>query len=385
MPFQSRRFEDGFFFNHDDFNNMSRFLESQLWDTWSTLARLDDADVNAGNLRSQPNLGHAYCFSHGGAPYPSATTRTIKLHGGVIAQQVTQGAVGDAPRFLAYFLEDNEVNHQLTVGDATFNRFDILCVRLSVDDFDSTSRDEEDASTRVNTSQLTLITRRVKVESQIVIGTPGASPVEPATPAGWVKVASILVPTLFNAVITPDNIGDFRMPMGLCMYECTAAEIIGIGAFIGAATWLAGGSPFGYAQATALSGGEAKLGVMVKHVPPNTSRLLQITVVSRDGVRASWDFELCKWDFATHGSTGDSLLFGMEDPLIPVAASGDHVLRKTFFTDPYWANGERNGYASRETEADSLEGYKRIGMLVRATALSAGFIGPIRFLFAGGH
>lgn len=198
----------------DDLNNGQRYLRAQLWDL---LARGMGRDgIDEFGLWQFDRLR-----SLGGAPRTSATTRTITNDAGLLLVKHGVGAetaIGADPYTMVYRLAANELSSQLTAGDATNPRIDLVCVKLENienDAADNESRIIQDLTTEAESVATFVKRRKVKLTKQVVEGTPAGSPVQPSVPAGFVKWAAVYVPATWNAVIDVENIWDFRVPLGV--------------------------------------------------------------------------------------------------------------------------------------------------------------------------
>jgi len=399
--FKEVLFNDGEGVDLADFNNLQRFLRSQLHDTFGVIARIDDVVRNGTDIAPHNDAPYIFCVAHSGAPYPGASARQITNLPGVIYQQTGSGIIsGDDPEFTSYYLAQGEMLSTLAIGDATNPRWDILSVKIDHLAGDSESRAFEDATTHVVTSQSMNKRRNVRLQFQITQGTPAADPAEPVTPAGYSKVCAILVPANHNAVIDPANIVDYRLPIGLSTYEITAAELAtNKMSTVTAASvnWTVGGfaggfGAYGFAQAAA-SGQDVI--ALVRDVPSNTRRLLEIRLGSYNSSPSHFAITLNRYQLDNAGGETalaagiDHGLGTLTADLLPASPSGSgNVKTKSFLDLPYWANGYRSGYAKQESGvggSDSATQFQRLGLKLAASVFSDNrFIGPIRFVFAGG-
>ncbi|MCI0346890.1 MAG: hypothetical protein L0221_15840 [Chloroflexi bacterium] len=97
---------------------------------------------------------------------------------------------------------------QVTLGarDATNLRVDIVCLAPAITDDQSESRNVKDPSDGSLSTTSVNKRRQLYYASQVVAGTPAASPTAPATPSGYIKLAECRVPATAGAVL----IDDFR-------------------------------------------------------------------------------------------------------------------------------------------------------------------------------
>jgi hypothetical protein len=100
---------------------------------------------------------------------------------------------------------------------ATWDRWDIITAKVSQIDDNSTSRDFEDAATRVKSSQTFFKNVTTRLTLKYIPGTASGSPIEPAVPAGEVKIARVIVQAGVTSVGYSDVI-DYRKPAGCHRY-----------------------------------------------------------------------------------------------------------------------------------------------------------------------
>ncbi len=79
--------------------------------------------------------------------------------------------------------------------DATNPRHDIVCIAPATVDDTAETVSVKDPATGATSSTSISRRRRYSGTVSVVTGTPAATPVDPATPAGTIKIASVLVPT----------------------------------------------------------------------------------------------------------------------------------------------------------------------------------------------
>jgi hypothetical protein len=196
---------------------MQRHIHATVFDgIMAGWAIQDDIDATG------PSIDNMYCLGNGGAPYAADTGLTIKNLRGLVLQRTADSVpIGTDPQFLSYYLEDDEYSSTLAAV-TTDPRWDIVCIKLeqeSADAADQELRDFEDALTRELTTSNVIKKRKVKATIQVVTGTEDVSPVEPATPAGFVKIAAFQVrfgETEFDPKL---DIRDYRVPVGFREYH----------------------------------------------------------------------------------------------------------------------------------------------------------------------
>jgi hypothetical protein len=213
------QFFDGEGLDFTDLNNMQRYLRAQVWDEAFALAQIRTSGSGGSIKENQGILPQAdHCYSPaGGYLKAGGSTRQLLSAAGLICQCTSASAPdGNDAKFLSYYIGDSEINVTTAIGDATNPRIDIVCVKLELeaaDAADNVTRDFKDAVTGVLTSNTFAKKRKVKMTSQLVAGTPAASPVEPATPGGFVKLGAVTVPATHNTTHDWQTNGrDYRMP-----------------------------------------------------------------------------------------------------------------------------------------------------------------------------
>jgi len=89
--------------------------------------------------------------------------------------------------------------------DATNPRHDILCIAPATVDDTAETVSVKDPSTGATSSTSISRRRRYSATVTVVTGTPAATPVDPATPAGTIKIASVNVPPVSGALTFTDT------------------------------------------------------------------------------------------------------------------------------------------------------------------------------------
>jgi hypothetical protein len=99
--------------------------------------------------------------------------------------------------------------------DGSQDRIDLVCVRAAIVDEITSSRKFKDAISDTITDQSLVVQRDWEAEILVVEGTPDASPSAPATPAGYIKIAEVLVSAV-TGIANQAAITDTRslMPVG---------------------------------------------------------------------------------------------------------------------------------------------------------------------------
>lgn len=164
--------------------------------------------VGIGDGVYAPSPGSSYVYASGVA------NQLIFTYGPIMTlpQEPWNGAVEE----LALFRMAGGLTLTTAVGDAANPRIDLVEIKLEYVDGDPQTRHFEDATTRAPSSQaLTDKERKVQITYQIKQGTPAASPAYPGTTAGFMAMAAVWIPATHNAVHSPANIRDLRMPFGV--------------------------------------------------------------------------------------------------------------------------------------------------------------------------
>jgi hypothetical protein len=123
------------------------------------------------------------------ASFVNATTSQVKLGNGVYFDN-TQ--VSPEPKTRLLYLAAN-TNATHTAADGTNPRIDIVCARADRATTVTQNRNFKDAGTGVISSQSMAVQKDWASSLLVVAGTPAGSPSVPATPAGYVKLAEVLV------------------------------------------------------------------------------------------------------------------------------------------------------------------------------------------------
>lgn len=245
------KFNDGEGLDYTDLNLLQLTLHKMIFDGLLYSAIPDALDkpsiggyvqAPSGNLNANTNLH----FGNTGTPDFSDVVFTPSPGCGLVVGNGTR-ILSFVPGPLAVVLEDpispagdtamaliragqyslNDIMLTTAVGDPTNPRIDLVEVNVSiVDDPVLTSRDFEDAATRVVTTQTLSKTRYAQVTFQIKQGTPAATPTYPTPSAGYRPVAAVYIPANHNTFHSQDNIRDLRWPLGrVTGYDVWAANM----------------------------------------------------------------------------------------------------------------------------------------------------------------
>lgn len=221
---------DGEAIDRTDDNNAQLFQRMHEFNLLLSGAQVDgwgeptDPGASAINTPERGDGLNGLGFTYGEAvmtPFPGAafiyspTTRALTISAGPLVGLTDEPWQPTGEEFAVYRSAGN-MSVQTAVGDATNPRIDLLEVKFSYADGDPQTRHFEDAVTRAPSSQpSTNKDRHVVFDYQIKAGTPAANPTYPTPTAGYVALAAVYVPANHNAVHSPDNIRDLRVPFGI--------------------------------------------------------------------------------------------------------------------------------------------------------------------------
>jgi hypothetical protein len=303
-----------------------------------------------------PHLSVAYCSGVGGFPYPHASTaRRIRNAGGLI-HQYTSTAVpnGTTPVLLSYWLESDELLSELTVGDATNPRIDLIEYKLDVLD-ESESRDYKDNATGVVTTTSGVTRKKIRMTRSVTIGTPSATPALPTGTAGYVPWCYVWVPATHNAVFTDLHLSDMRIPLG---YQ-RPLVMASVGAPVTAGDWPLTTVPtatFGARQ----SGGAGEDVIFLCPTLDAGVRILKIHIHASANV----DVEVGYLNMNAPG-VGSSLGVFTNTRAVTPPSPGGSVVPSATKPMAWWANGLGHGSSLAFGEQDVN------GLFVRVEALGA--------------
>jgi len=123
-----------------------------------------------------------------------ATPTSVTVRAGTGFQEDTSQASPEPEKRLLY--KATQSSHNISMPDASLDRIDILVVQAAVVDEITATRKFKDAVLETVSNQNLVVQRDWAATVQIVAGTPNASPVAPAVPTGFIKVAEFLVTTV---------------------------------------------------------------------------------------------------------------------------------------------------------------------------------------------
>ena len=192
-----RQFNDGQEVVYQDFNKIPQEMERELYERviFELIQRAENAFFDDGHLVN----------------YASPTS--VSVNPGVGFQTDATQVAPESKKRLLYRGSSTTLN--LQAPDGVNDRIDIVVCRAKRVDGATESRKFKNAMTNVISNENLVVSNEWETEFDLVEGTPAGSPVAPATPAGWIKLAELYV----NAVTGMSGSGDvtdFRvlMPVG---------------------------------------------------------------------------------------------------------------------------------------------------------------------------
>jgi len=192
-----QQFNDGQEVIHDDHNDMGALIERELYDRviYELIQRAENAFFASGFLVS----------------YASPTS--VSAGSGVGFQTDNTQVTPEPTKRLLYRASNTTLN--LPSPDLVNNRIDLICVKHARVDGATETRKFKNASTLVITNESFVVTNEWEAEFLVVAGTPSGSPAIPATPAGYIKIAELLV-TAVTGLSGSGAVTDKRtlMPLG---------------------------------------------------------------------------------------------------------------------------------------------------------------------------
>ncbi|HUS27543.1 MAG TPA: hypothetical protein VMZ53_03515 [Kofleriaceae bacterium] len=188
-----------------------------------------------------------------------------------------------------------------TAVGAAQPRIDIVEVKLTHIDGDPQDRHFEDATTREPSTQSTSKEKQLQLTYQIKAGTPAANPTYPTPSAGFTAMAAVYVPALHNAVHSPTNIRDLRMPVGVRCVDVDAKAMF----FTGANPWAVVDGMI--AGAAAASDPDADRVIAPCPISTKSARLLAVAV---HGFAFDPRCEIGRLDYPTAGGAATFTKYG---------------------------------------------------------------------------
>lgn len=192
-----RIFNDGQEIVYTDLNKITKSVYNTLFD--KVLFRM---------LLSKENAFFQGSFL---ATYVSATSISVAAGVGFLSDAAQ---VSPEPKKQLLY-RPSASTQTLAAAHATLDRIDILCVRFAETDEITESRRFKNLSTSVVTSENMVVQKDELADLLIVTGTPSGSPAAPATPSGYLRIASMTVPAA-TGMTGSGNVIDERalMPVG---------------------------------------------------------------------------------------------------------------------------------------------------------------------------
>src|SRR5260221_4402106 len=218
-------FNDGEGWVHTDSNDAQRFLAARLHDQIfeKLIGNFSGSDPEFGGVNTNTSTAWSYCVDIGSAyPKQGSANNKIKLASGTLFQKLANSD-GNEPSLLAYTFDGTD-EFTLANGDATNPRVDMLQMKLSYLETDVQSRDFQDATTHVVTTQTMNKKRKVQLALSIKQGTPASSPTYPTPDTGYVPIACVVVGATYSGAAAfkyVDTAGavavlhDLRMPLNI--------------------------------------------------------------------------------------------------------------------------------------------------------------------------
>lgn len=382
-------FSDGEGAEFGDFNAASRAVQSPLWRHLSEIGR-NSVGTEGWNRDLTLDL---FVFGAGEAqPLPTGTARQIALSDGFLLQRTSNTFDPVDGTVLPYYV-DGEANTVFThaVGHATLGRWDLVVATLSRQAGGFETRDFKDSTTGALSTVSLTKRRQVILTTQLVAGTPAATPTIPATPGGTLPLYAVYVAPTFNAVFTQDLILDYRMPLGLTIVDIHGVDMWRRGAFVE-------GTP-GSVAITATGGAFPPINFPVGNTGQlictpsgvgSSSRLIGVGVLmGSSGTSGSFSLERfsssASWGTGTLINTlGNSLISSglpaaqsqyKSSAIITIANSAVAGAVAT----PVWSGG--GGSPTALSVGGGL--YSRAGIRFSSTISDTDNLGMVRFIFAG--
>jgi len=219
-PFNQVHFSPAEYLTSEDLLLMQRFERAGAIDF------ILGAKIRAEETSARYAQGYVYGFG-GGSIVTSGTTRTVTNSAGLILIDSPNGgpySTGSDNVLKPYWLAADELSTQLAVGDATHPRYDLISLSLAYVDTDAADNEERfaEATPGVVTGATFVKRRKVVLTKTVTQGTPAATPVVPATPAGTRRWAAVYVPANHNTFFIYSHMRDMRRPAGLdtCLNYC---------------------------------------------------------------------------------------------------------------------------------------------------------------------
>lgn len=181
-----RYWQDGVEIVREDFNSIAKATERSIYDAvmYELLQRTEDSF-----------FGDSFLVSF------SSSTSVSVLKG--LGFQTDSAQVNPEPTRRPIFMEANETLN-IMAPDASLDRIDLVVVKAALEDDITATRKYKAPISLVVSNESVVIQQKWLADLVVVEGTPNASPVAPAIPAGYIKIAELYV----NAVIGMTGAGD---------------------------------------------------------------------------------------------------------------------------------------------------------------------------------
>lgn len=351
------KFNDGEGLVLSDLHDMQRFTKSLIVD--QLIAQQASYDGQDGLQPSASIVGVALTpAARNGYLSPTANAREITNTPGMVCQWSSSGAPdGVTPKFLSYQLAQDELKVATAANVSGNPRIDALCIKLSYDDSqDSQTRDFEDGTTHIDTSQTMFKKRRTVLAVQLVTGTPGSNPAKPAAPAGYCVYGYIYVPNAAG-VLTHDEVWDNRIPMRVMRLRRFAKDAVNV-----LTRWQIVTPANVYVQNLGSAGSDSfdlLLGV------PSGGRLLRVSAFGAfggalsgnlfgAGALTAWRFDAASYTASQPGT--NAFINSLKDPgqAFTTVLTGDHLSGNAY--PPFWGNGWPSGVGAEMVGTSAFAG-----------------------------
>jgi hypothetical protein len=208
-----RNFQDGQEVVIQDFNDLSKALERGIYDRviYEMLQRSSNA------------------FFQDSFRVVFASANSVLVTRGLGFQtDATQSS--PEPQYRPLFLP-TDTTQLISTPDSVYDRIDAVCVRATLADELTGARKVKDAASNIISTETLVVQKDWRAEIVIVDGSPDPVPTAPATPAGYVKIAELLISAVTGIAGTA-SVVDTRplMPVGGSIaIDTTAAKRVTAG------------------------------------------------------------------------------------------------------------------------------------------------------------
>lgn len=383
--FKSVLYNDGEALTTGDLNDAQAFSEARLNDQILRGVVGSITHTVPGQQAEMEEAPYLYCLnSSGGAPGVSGALQLGGFVGGVIFQSLGGTILGDSPNLLASSATFPITT--LAAGDATFDRIDVIEVKLDVITGDSQSRDFEDDTTELLSTQSFDKKKRVQATFNVKQGTPSASPAFPTLTTGYSALYAVWVPAGHSGVFVADtHFMDCRVPINVKSVDTLPAQMSS------ASGWALSGNGLEWT-----SSGAGTLNIPSPLGPQD--RLIGVSVMAQQADGVSSDFSVASltraysgtvvadvrvpmgWSSTSTSMIARQLTFSeIADVVVPATGifpSG--VKNAEGLGTPLWGNARPCGIASSTLNtSDTLS-------LVVTTTASGSIIRRVRWYYASG-